>query len=211
MTYALLVKKMYLDERKIITNETIKDYCKKLHLNYYSAICYLIRRKYVHRILKGIFYLPSIEERKSKRININYLDALAEALKIKKVSNWYFGLETALKFNNLTHEFFTTDFIINDTIFRAKPIMVLGHKVKFIKLKRNLFTFGIIHAKWNFSEPEKTILDVIYLSKYAGLTEEEAKTKVADMIKSCSIEKLKRYAKNYNKTTEQCIKHEESN
>ncbi len=211
MTYALLVKKLYLDEIKIITSATIKDYCKKLHLNYYSAIGYLIHWKYVHRILKGIFYLPGIEERKSKRIDINYVDAIAKALKIKKVHNWYFGLETALKFNHLTHEFFTTDFIVNDTIFRAKPIMVLGHKIKFIKLKKKLFTFGIIHTKGNFSDPEKTVLDLIYLSKYAGLTEEEANAKVSDLIKSCSREKLKRYAKNYNQTIQQFIENEKSN
>lgn len=210
MSYALLIKKLYLNEKKIITSDSLKIDCKKLHLDYYSAIGYLLRMKYVHRILKGIFYLPGIEERKMKRIDINYMDTLAEALNIKKVNNWYFGLETALKLNNLTHEFFTTDFIVNDTLFRAKPIIVLGHKIKFIKLKKNLFTFGIIHTKWKVSDPEKTVLDMLYLSKNAGLSDKEALAKISDLTISCSKRKLKKYARNYNHTLELLVEHEKS-
>lgn len=211
MSYALLIKKLYLNEKKIITSDSLKIDCKKLHLDYYSAIGYLTRMKYVHRILKGIFYLPGIEERKMKRIDINYMDALAAALKIKKVKNWYFGLETALKINNLTHEFFTTDFIVSDTLFRAKPITVLGHKIKFIKLKKNLFTFGIIHTKWNLSDPEKTVLDMLYLSKNAGLTDKEALIKISNLMKSCSKIKLKEYAQKYNGRIRQLVENEKSN
>lgn len=185
-----------LDE-KIITSDLLRKYSKDLNMDYYTVIRYLINNKYLYRILKGIFYKPTIEERKLNKIDISHKEALVEALRIKGVKNWYFGLETALKLNNLTHEYFTTDFVINDTIFRAKPINILGHKIKFIKLKKNLFNFGI---KDNISNLEKTVLDIIYLSKYDGLNNTEIKNKIASLLKYCSKSRFLKYSKEYNES-----------
>ncbi len=210
MSYTLLVKKLYLDGKKIVGGTTIREYCRKLNMDYGPAIGYLLRLKYAHRILRGIFYLPTIEERESKRIDINLFDAVAEALKIKGVKNWYFGLETALKMNNLTHEFFTTEMVVNDTISRPKPISLLGYKVRFLKAKANLFRFGIIRKRWKISDREKTVLDIIYFSKYAGLTGREVEKMVAGLINLSSKRKLRKYAKYYNKRMERFI-HEKIN
>lgn len=223
MTFKLLIKKLYLIEKKIITSDLLRDYCKKLDLNYYTVIRYLISNKYLYRILKGIFYKPSVEERKFNKLDISYLDALAKALEIKGVKNWYFGLETSIKLHGLSHEYFTTDFIINDTLFRAKAISVLGRKIKFIKLKKELFGFGIIkiHKSGflgyrrhtpspsivkNVSDIEKTLLDIAYLSKYAGLGVGEINNKISDLFKHCSKNKLLEYSKKYNKSMESFVK-----
>ena len=201
MTYALIRTKLYLDGKKIVTSNILRNYCKKLNISYNDTIRYLIRYKYLYRIFRGIFYVPNIEERKFKRLEINYLDAIVEALKIKGVKNWYFGLNTALKLNAITHEFYTLDYVINDTIFRAKPITILGHKIKFIKLKKELFSFGITKNKINFSDMEKTVLDIVYLSFYDGLNDNEVKIKIADIMKKCSKSKILKYASHYNKNT----------
>ncbi|MFH1637825.1 MAG: hypothetical protein ABIB71_05355 [Candidatus Woesearchaeota archaeon] len=206
MPIKLLIKKLYLDENRIITSNLLRNYCKKLGISYYGAIRYLISNKYLYRILRGVFYKPSVEERKFNRIDINYLDALVEALKIKRVNNWYFGLETAIKLNNLTHEYFTTDFIINDIIFRAKAITLFGHKIKFIKLKGNLFDFGISKNKINFSNPEKTLLDIVYLSRYGGLGKSEINSKISGLLGHCSRNRLLKYSKKYNKSVESFVR-----
>lgn len=205
MSYKLLLKKLYMDDNRIITDSLLKGYCDKLKMDYYEVIRYLVRNKYVHRILKGVFYFPSIGERKLKSVNFNHREAIAKALKIKEV-NWYFGLETALKLNNLTHEFFVTDYVISDSIFRAKPIKIFGHNVRFIKLKKSLFSFGIIKKELNFSDPEKTLLDIVYLSKYEGLNDWEIKMRVADLIEPCSKEKLLKYATKYKKPVESFVR-----
>ena len=144
MIYKLLIRKLYLDKEDFTVASKLREYCKELKLNYYSAISYLLTNKYVFRILRGIFYVPSVEERKLKKININYMDAIARSLELKGIKNWYFGFETSIKLNNLTHEYFTIDYIINDTLFRPKPIEIMEHKIKFIKLKKSLFGFGIM-------------------------------------------------------------------
>ena len=50
---------------------------------------------------------------------MNYFEIIKNGLIIKGVKKWYFGLETALKLNNMTNEYFTIDYVVNDSIFRV--------------------------------------------------------------------------------------------
>ncbi|MBI2672121.1 hypothetical protein HYX16_04265 [Candidatus Woesearchaeota archaeon] len=192
MTLKLIVEKLARDNKKFIISNEIKDYCRRLSLEYLSTIKYLLRNKYIARIFRGIFYVYSTEERKWGKSEMNYFEILKEALKIKGVKNWYFGLETGLKFNNLTHEYFTIDYIINDKIFRAKPISIMGRKTKFYKLSSKMFLFGVIKKKFNYSDSEKTLLDLLYLKHYI-------KEEFEEIAEELSKTKLLKYAKNYNK------------
>lgn len=196
MTLKLIVRKLELSDKKFITREEIREYCKKLSLDYYVVIRYLTHYKYLIRILRGIFYIKSIEERKLNKTDINYLEAIKEALKIKGVKNWYFGLSTALKLNNLTHEYFTIDYVINDKLFRVRPFLIFGYKIKFIKIKPKLISFGIINKNIPYSDTEKTMLDFFYLKEHGNV-----KLIPEEIFESCSKTKLLRYSKNYDKRT----------
>ena len=200
MKLTLLIKKLALTKDKFILSGELKGYCKQLKIDYLPTIKYLLRNDYLVRILKGIFYIKSYEERKFKRLDINHFYALKKALEIKKVDNWYFGLETALKMNNLIHEYYSIDYLVTNSIFRPKPINVFGHKIRFIKINKNLLMFGIIKKNVNYSDTEKTILDIIYLSKYHGLNKEAIKNKIIDLLKYCSKNKIRNYLIYYPKT-----------
>ena len=199
MTLKLIVEKLARDNKKFILADEIKDYCRKLSLDYLPTIKYLIRNKYLARIFRGIFYVYSIEERKLGKSEMNSFEILKNALEIKGVKNWYFGLETGLKFNNLTHEYFTIDYVLNDKLFRAKPITIMGRKVKFYKLSTKMFLFGVIKKNVNYSDSEKTLLDLLYLKHY---TKEEFEEIVEELSKT----KLIKYAKNYNKRVVNIVK-----
>lgn len=192
MTLKLIVEKLGRSKKKFITANELKDYCRKLSIDYITTIKYLIRNKYVSRIFRGIFYVYSIEERKLGKVDTDFYEILKEAFKLKGIFNWYFGLETALKLNNLTHETFTTYFIINDKLFRAKPIIIMGRRVKFYKLSPKLLSFGIIKNNLIYSDPEKTALDLLYLKHYSLGEFDEISEK---MLKT----KIIKYAKNYPK------------
>ena len=199
MTLRLLVRKLELADNKFIAREEIKLYCKKLKLDYYTAIRYLTSNKYLTRILRGIFYIKSIEERKLKKVDINYIDALKEALRIKGVK-WYFGLESAIKLNNLTHEYFTIETVITDSMFRPRPLEILGVKVKFVKISKDLFHFGLIGKDVKHSDIEKTLLDMIYLGKYNNYSEEIIRNKISDLLENSEKSKLMKYSEYYPKT-----------
>lgn len=192
MTLKLIVEKLARDKKKLIKSEEIRDYCRELSLDYLVTIKYLLRNRYLIRIFRGIFYVYSIEERKLGKNERGIYDILREALDIKGVRNWYFGLETGLKFNNLTHEYFTIDYIVNDKIFRAKPININGRKIKFYKLKPELLSFGILKKNINYSDAEKTILDLLYLKHYS-------KEEFEEIAEKLSKTKLFKYAKKYDK------------
>ena len=119
---------------------------------------------------------------------------------MKNVKNWYFGLYTALKLNNMTHETFAIDYVVNDMIFRAKPMKIAGCKFKFVKVVPSLLDFGIIEDSLRYSDAEKTILDFIYIWRYNGIPKEKIILDIAEWVKGTSKEKIKEYSKKYPKT-----------
>jgi len=200
MSYALLARKIEESGGKYITREELKAYCEELGLNYLPAVKYLTHYKYLLRVLRGVSYARTIEERKTGKLGVNHLEAIRDALKLKGVSNWYFGLETAAKLNNLTHEYYTTVTVISDSIARPRLFDILGHKTRFIKVSPKLFGFGVIEKNVPYSDPEKTLLDTIYLGRYNGLKESEIKDAAADLLEHYSKDKLISYAGKYPKT-----------
>jgi predicted transcriptional regulator of viral defense system len=199
----LLLKKLRLDKKEFIASEELKRECKSMSLNYEKTIKYFISREYVIRIFKGIFFVKSLDEVKLGRSKYNHLELVAKGLELKGIKNWYFGLYTALKLNNLTHESFAVDYVVNDKLLRSKPINIAGNKFKFIKLTPKLVEFGIIENTLKYSDPEKTILDFIYTWRYNGIPKEKIVLDVSEWAKDISNEKTKEYAASYPKTVQE--------
>ncbi|PIU02776.1 MAG: hypothetical protein COT55_01775 [Candidatus Diapherotrites archaeon CG09_land_8_20_14_0_10_32_12] len=205
MKYSAIVEKLYFNDKKYVTRTELIEYCKSLQLNYRDAISYLIHNRYVKTILKGVFYTLSADERKHKSIDTTYLELIKNALELKGIKNWYFGLESAFKFNNITHEYFSIDYIINDKIFGKEPIEINGRKIKFVKIKPDLFGFGIIKNNLIYSDLEKTILDKIYLLSYAGNNYNEIRDNIVEYMENADSKKLLKYSKAYPKTVKKIM------
>jgi predicted transcriptional regulator of viral defense system len=199
----LLLKKLAIDRKEFITSDELKRYCRNMSLRYEITIRHLVSRGYLIRIFKGIFYIKSPEEVKLNRSKYSHLELVAKGLELKGVKNWYFGLYTALKFNNMTHESFAIDYVVNDKLLRAKPINVAGYKFRFIKLTPRLTRFGIIENNLRYSDPEKTILDFIYIWRYNGVPKEKILLDVSEWAKDASSEKTRKYSVNYPKTVQE--------
>lgn len=198
MTLKLIVEKLARSDKKFLLSDELKSDCRKLGMEYLVTVKYLTRNKYIVRIFKGIFYVYSLKERKLGTSEMTFHDILKEALRLKGVTNWYFGLETALKFNNLTHESFMIDYVMNDKIFRAKPITIIGRKVKFHKLAPKMMAFGIIKDVLPYSDPERTLLDLVYLKHYDLMHFNEMKNRVSGST-------LHNYLKNYTRNVREII------
>jgi len=194
-----------MEEKEFVTSTELRLYCKSMKLNYESVIRYFTSRGYLVRIFKGIFYIKSLDETKLGKTKHNYLELVAKGLEMKSVKNWYFGLYTALKLNNMTHETFTVDYVVNDKIFRPKPMNIAGYKFKFLKLASPLLEFGITKDNLRHSDAEKTILDFIYTWKYNGIPKEKIVLDITDWARNISKEKIKEYAKKYPKTIREIV------
>jgi len=206
MKLNLLLKKLYLDKKEFATSEELKHYCDKLGINYENTIRNLVSRKYLIRIFKGVFYVQTLDEKELGKTTFSYYELIAKGLELKNITHWYFGLYSAIKLNNMTHEEFTIDHIINDTLFRAYPMTIAGHNIKFYKLTANLITFGVKKQRnFFYSDPEKTILDFLYLWRYNGIPEERIRMNLSEYVKDASKTKIRRYAKHYPKTVMKSI------
>ncbi|MDL1957346.1 MAG: hypothetical protein LWW95_09950 [Candidatus Desulfofervidus auxilii] len=188
----------------MVTRGEVEDVCKKFKANPRNTINYMITYGYLVRILRGLYYVKTYDEFKfEKSMDVYRLIFLGmDRLKI----NWYFGLYTALLLNGLSHEFFGTIFVLNNKIFRPKEIVIGGEKVKFIKLKNKLFGFGVVSKNsLRFSDPEKTVLDFIYIFRYRGVAEERIISMLEDYSKSLEKSKVKAYLKFYPKTVSRVV------
>lgn len=214
MSSSLLLKKLHLQGKEFIKADEIKSYCSTLNLSYEKVIRYFMRMKYIVRIFKGIFYIRSLEEIKYQSIKYSYfeqsikyshLELVTKGLELKGVKNWYFGLYTALKLNNATHEYFTIDYVISDNLYRNKPITINNRKYKFHKLKPSLLKFGIIETKFRYSDLEKTILDLIYLGVYSSKPKVKILMEISDYVQNLSKNKIRKYIQNYPNSVKEMI------
>jgi len=201
MPMSHLLRKLWMDKKEFVTVSELKAYCKLFKLDYPTVVSYFVKRKYFIRIFRGIFYVKSLEEAKLSKTKYSHLELVAKGLELKKVRNWYFGLHTALKLNNMTHETFAVEDVVNDTLFRANPVNIAGYKFRFTKMSPSLLGFGIREKNgMRHSDPEKTILDFIYLWRYHGTPSEKIIADVSEWAEHASKGKLRRYAEKYPKT-----------
>ena len=187
-----------MEKKEFVTDKELHIYAKMLKFDYDNTVNYLLRKNYLIRIFRGIFYLKSIDEIKLGNKHYSYMELVAKGIELKGVKDWYYGLHSALKLNNITHEEFGIDEVISTELWRARPFDINGHKIKFDKASKRLFGFGIItKGTLKYSDPEKTILDFIYFWRYNGIPEERILIDIADWAGNINGETLRKYAKKY--------------
>jgi predicted transcriptional regulator of viral defense system len=160
---------------KILTRKDFDSLATKYNFDKNTLRKVMLNKGYLITIFRGVYYLRSYEEKKFNSLKYSPYELLALGLD-KRGIEWYFGLNTALKFLNLTHEVFPVNIVINDAFNRTKPMKIAGSSFFFIKLKPSLF-FDIKKIKTTnnlllyYSSLEKTLLDMIYLRKNIDLSE----------------------------------------
>lgn len=200
MKTGLILRKLRLEDRDIVTSEELKEICSNLGIKYETAIRHLVPRGHLIRIFRGVFYVTSPDEALTRIQRHSHLELVSKGLKVKGVKNWYFGLYTALKMNNMTHEHHALDYVVNDTIQRSNPIDIAGYKFRFVKVRPRLLGFGVVGGELRHSDPEKTILDFIYLWKYNSMPDQRIALSVKEWTSNVDDAKMLDYSRYYPKT-----------
>ncbi len=170
-------KGLLIEGYKVVTSEDVRRLARKIGKDERRSLRYLQEHGYIFRILRGVFYVKSPEEMEGGFFRYSIYEMISEAMRIKKVKNWYFGLETALKMNMMTHEFHTVDCVITDSFRTTKNIGILDTKFVFRKWA---MTEGPVEWKIKritdhgcvlfHSDRERTVLDLAYRN-YIGKDE----------------------------------------
>ncbi len=207
----IVLKTLYYKRKRFVSRKDLEEVCKEYQVNPFKIIKYFLEQGYFIRVFRGIFYLRDPSEIKLNHLNFSPHEMIAEGLLLKGVKRWYFGIYSGLKYNNMTHEYFNTDFIVNDSIHREKSMKMSGCRFKFIKLKPTMFEFGIITEKTkngitiNYSDKEKTVMDFAYLWKRNGKSIDIIKSYVSEYIEHLDNRKIEKYSKYYPKWMKELI------
>ncbi|MCD6373046.1 MAG: hypothetical protein J7L37_05820 [Thermococcus sp.] len=156
-------------------------------------------RGYLVRILRGVYYVKTLEEYKFGKTP-DPMTLIAKATNKLKLK-WYFGLYTALRLNGATYEYYSRIFLVTPVITRSGPVTILGERIQFVKLKESLLGFGVVkRGEIQYSDLEKTLLDFIYLKRYNKRLNADAV--VREYIAKVRKEKLIEYSKAYPKSVQ---------
>ncbi|MCS7385851.1 MAG: hypothetical protein NDF55_03790 [archaeon GB-1867-005] len=189
---------------RVVTRIELVDLCERFRIDLDYFINHAIRYGYVVRILRGLYYVKTVEEFKLRK-SLNPLRVLSLGMKRLGIK-WYFGLYTALRLSGVTHEYYDVTFVISHSLFRPRPIKIAGENVRFVKIKPSLVNFGLVKRKeLVYSDLEKTLLDFLYLSKYGRITRREALDVLREYSERASREKLAKYVIHYPKTIKEVL------
>lgn len=189
---------------RVITRGELERLAPHFNENVDYLVNYLIQYGYIIRILRGLYYVKTPVEFSSGGSPPIYKLLSLGMDKITK--NWYFGLFTALILNGLTHETYTTIFVINDRLTRPKPIHINGSPVRIIRSRRRIFDFGVITKdSLRSSDLEKTLLDFLYFANYGTLPRSLAWRVWEEYSRRADPEKLREYSKGYPRSIEKVV------
>jgi len=190
---------------KVITRKEFEKVCKRFGKRAEKVVNFMISYGYLIRILRGLYYVKTIEEF-STRKSANTLKVISLGMN-KLGVEWYFGLNTALRLSGVTHEFSPVIHVLSDAVYRPKIVKVNGEDVKFIKLKRELFGFGVVEKDGiKYSDLEKTLLDIVYLARYRSMPEERIVATLKEYGKGVRKKKLAEYLRFYPKSVESVVR-----
>jgi len=184
---------------KVITRKELEEICKRFGESSEYIVNYYLSQGYLIRILRGVYYVKTLEEYKFGKTP-DPMTLIAKAMN-KLNLKWYFGLYTALRLNGATYEYYSRIFLVTPVITRPRPVTVLGERVQFVKLKESLLGFGVIkRGEIQYSDLEKTLLDFIYLKRYNKRLNADAV--VREYLAKARKEKLAEYSKAYPKSVQ---------
>ena len=162
-------KRLRLNGIHFIGREELEKLAGDAGLDANASVAYLLKQGYLERISRGFFYVPTLDEIKLGGWECSSREFIAKSIEHRGTSNWYFGLQSALKLNLMTHEHFNMEFIISDTVRTTKAVEVMATPVRFYRWSSKLFIPGSIKQKFSphgiliqYSDPEKTVLDLCY-------------------------------------------------
>ncbi|VVB59835.1 Uncharacterised protein [uncultured archaeon] len=206
-----IIREFSLKGKKILTARDLKSICDKYSFDFRKTKVALLNKGYLVTIFRGIYYLKDYNEKKTGVIKYSANELLSLGLAERGVKNWYFGLNTALKMLNLTHEIFPVNYVLNDKFNRTRPLEILGSKFLFRRIKTPLFSFGIKETMTSnrilikYSDAEKTLLDMAYLYRLSGKPGDAIKPLIKEYRSTISRSKLISYSKSYPTTVRNIV------
>ncbi len=198
MKTTLVWRRLLIEDHRIVTSAEIHELAKELGKDGPRTVQYLQRHGYILRIFRGIYYVRNADERMRGFIDASPRHLMIKGLELKGVRNWFFGLETALKLNLMTHEYFFIDFVITDSYWTSAPVQMITGKVQFLKWKPSFFMEGLVEKDGiRFTGPERTVLDLTYRNYRRASSDRQILSPILEFQERLEKEVFLRYLQRY--------------
>lgn len=198
MYSSVIWDRLNLEGRETVTSGELREHARALAKDPENAITHLVRHGYLAPLFRGLYYVRSPAEVRLGHRRYNHLELMALGLAKKGIDRWYFGLESALKLNDRTHEYFAAEAVVTDSLYRIKGIEVEGRRFIILRWKPGMLDFGLVtKGLLRFSDPEKTVLDLAYRARWNGLPDSEIVALVDEHRAGLDPGRLRRYLRRY--------------
>ncbi len=150
---------------RCVSTKDIGELCKRFGFSPANVRTVLIRKgALVPLFFKGIFYVRTSSELLTKTLPLDSLILATLACNKKFGKEWYFGLQTALKLNELVGvQTATKTFIITKKQVRTKIRSMGSREFIFSKIKIPSDQGVIEKNGLRYSDPVRTVLDFLHL------------------------------------------------
>lgn len=155
-------------ETEYVTTPELAALARKVGKEPRHAIDHLVRARRLEPLFKGAYYVRKPDELLLNIKSKNAFELFALATRAHDIGRWYFGLDTALRLNGMTHEHRTEEAVISENLYRIRGIEIGGVKFVIHKWAAELFGFGIIRLDGlPVSDPARTVVDLAYMDYWA--------------------------------------------
>jgi len=151
------------DEREVVRTAEVSELARRLGKEPAHVATTLVRAGRLVPLFKGYYYVRRPDEMGLRRPRHNALELFAMGARAKRIGRWYFGLETALRLNEMTHDDRGLEFVIDERLFRPAGVRVGLRRFVILRWSAHLLTFGLRRdGPLRWSGPEKTLMDIAF-------------------------------------------------
>lgn len=193
--------------REVLTSRDIIEMARRLGIRPDHALRHLRREGYVLPLFRGLYYVRSPEEIRLDSERHDALELFALAARAKGIGDWYFGLDTALRLNGLSHESTRVESVVSRSFYRIRGVPIGSRRFIIRKWDSKLFGFGLFRrGRYRVSDPEKTVLDLAYLDFWRTEKGHPARGIWSEHIRAMDPAKVRRYLPHYPEGVRTAVK-----
>jgi len=184
--------------REVVTSRELADLAHRLGRKPEHVVRHLRREGYLLPLFKGYYHVRSPGEIRLGEERRNPLELFALAAAAKGIGPWYFGLHTALRLNGMTHEDRREEAVISERFYRIRGVRIGPRRFVIHKWAPGLLSFGLLEkAPYRYSDPEKTVLDLVYLDLWNRKRGRAEARPWIDHIETVDVRRLRRHLAHY--------------
>ncbi|MDG6898388.1 MAG: hypothetical protein JRN24_01485 [Nitrososphaerota archaeon] len=184
--------------REVLASADLSAMADRVGARPEHALRHLRREHYLLPLFRGFYYVRTPEEVRLHTERYEPLELFALAARAKGIGEWYYGLETALRLNGLTHEDRREETVVSRSFYRIRGVPIGTRRFVVHKWDPALFRFGLVRrGSYRVSDPEKTVLDLAYLDHWRERKGHSPTRTWTEHVGSVDARKVRRYLPRY--------------